>query len=323
MFALSGTIRSLIPFGSAKFSLKSREQCHNIFRMKIKSKFGHTYLIRKGPRKKSQSPLIVLHGGPGGTSMTVEGLLDLSNQRQVIIYDQMGAGKSSAVDKKHWKISTFVTQLDEIVKSLKLESFHLLGASWGATLALEYYKYKKGQGIRSLLLFSPLISEPAWSKDAKRLVKTLPRKQQNIIATCEKIGATDSKVYRDAMALYYKKYVYRSNKKIPLDMKKYRKMNNPQLYRHMWGTSEFSASGTLKNYDGLPILKKVTCPLLIACGQFDESTPATNRKFARLHGKAEFAQVPKAAHATFWENKKDSLKIAKNFLSKVEKSDSI
>lgn len=251
--------------------------------------------------------------------MTQLDLLDLADQRQVILYDQLGSGHSSPIEKKHWKISTFVIQLDEIVKAFKLESFHLLGTSWGATLALEYYKYKKGQGIKSLMLCSPLISESAWSMDAKRLIKTLPRKEQSIIATCEKIGATDAKVYGAAKALYYKKYVYRSKKKIPVDLVKYRKLINSELYLHMWGPSEFSASGTLKNYDGTSILKEVTCPLLITCGQYDESTPETNRKFARLHGKAQFVQIPKAAHVTLWENKPFFLKTIRKFLASVEK----
>lgn len=55
------------------------------------------------------------------------------------MYDQIGGGKSSAIAPKLWTIETFVEELSLLVKAWKLDSFILMGASWGTTLALEYF----------------------------------------------------------------------------------------------------------------------------------------------------------------------------------------
>jgi proline iminopeptidase len=115
------------------------------------------------------------------------------------------------------------------------------------------------------------------------------------------VGATDSKVYQMAMNDYYKKFVFRGKKRSAYSMK-FRKFRNDELYEYMWGPSEFSATGTLKKWDGTSILKGIQCPILICCGQHDESTPDSNRRFAKMNPRSKLAVIPKASHSTFIEN---------------------
>ena len=42
--------------------------------------------------------LVLLHGGPGYSSFYLKPLEELGNDRQVIRYDQLGAGKSEVVN---------------------------------------------------------------------------------------------------------------------------------------------------------------------------------------------------------------------------------
>lgn len=291
--------------------------------MYIKTKIGKTHLRKTGSFKKNSAalPVIGLHGGPGGTHASVVQLLNLSkNNRPVIVYDQIGSGWSDAIPKSKWQIQTFVRQLQEIVEHFQIEKFHLHGVSWGATLALEYHKAtkrKKGGNVASIILHSPLISEPVWSAEAKKLIKKLSAQQQKIIQLCEDIGATDSKVYQKAMEQYYKKFVFRGKKRSPYSAK-FRKFANNDLYQYMWGPSEFSATGTLKKWDGTKILKSIDCPILICCGQHDESTPFANRRFAKMNSQAQFKVIPKASHSTLAENTPATLKAFQQFIEKVE-----
>lgn len=292
--------------------------------MYIKTKIGQTHLRKKGrlQNNKGMLPIIGLHGGPGGTHASVVQLLDLSTQQQnrlVIVYDQIGSGWSDAIPQSKWKIQTFVRQLQEIVEHFQIEKFHLHGVSWGATLALEYYKATQGKQVASVILHSPLISEPVWTTEAKKLIKKLPQKEQKIIQACESIGATDAKVYKQAMNLYYKKFVFRGKKRSAYSLK-FRKFANNNLYEYMWGPSEFSATGTLKRWDGTKILKNIQCPVLICCGQYDESTPHSNRQFARMNPQAQLSVIPKASHSTLAENKMATLKVFKKFIANVENS---
>jgi proline iminopeptidase len=42
----------------------------------------------------NKTPVIVLHGGPGSSYYSLQGLRILSEDRPVIFYDQLGCGKS-------------------------------------------------------------------------------------------------------------------------------------------------------------------------------------------------------------------------------------
>lgn len=52
--------------------------------------------------KSEKAPLLLLHGGPGSTHNYFEVLDDLAakDHRQLIMYDQIGCGKSSMPDDK-------------------------------------------------------------------------------------------------------------------------------------------------------------------------------------------------------------------------------
>ena len=180
----------------------------------IEHRYGKTYYQTRGTRRARGLPLICLHGGPGGHSRNMTALFDLAKSRRIFIYDQIGGGRSSATDKSCWNIKTFVEELKILVDAWQLDQFHLFGASWGTTLALEYYLATKGKSIRSLTFQSPLFSTPDWGKDANRLIRGLSKEHRKVIHYCHEIGATDSKVYEKAMMAYYAKHVCRNKRRL-------------------------------------------------------------------------------------------------------------
>ena len=226
----------------------------------LKHQFGQTFYQLRGSKQASGLPIICLYGGPGGHSHFMTDLFKLADNRQVIIYDQIGGGRSSPTEKKHWKVQTFVHELELLVKHLGFKQFHLFGGSWGTTLALEYYlKGRNRRMVASLVFQSPMFSAADWQRDANRLIAKLPPKERKIIRYCHEISATDSKVYQDAMKLYYARHVCRNKAK----SKRGALIKNPhgkQVYEHMWGASEFSATGSLKHYDKVGQLEKINCP---------------------------------------------------------------
>jgi proline iminopeptidase len=83
------------------------------------------------------TPLLLLHGGPGFTSHYLNPLSDLSNDRPVIFYDQLGSGRSDlTTDPALWTVEHFVKQLATLRNELGLKEVHILGHSWGSQLAL-------------------------------------------------------------------------------------------------------------------------------------------------------------------------------------------
>ena len=77
-------------------------------------------------------PLLTLHGGPGSGHDYLEPLEKLAGDRPVILYDQLGCGKSDQPDDPSlWQIKHFVEEINEIREVLNLRQIHLFGQSWG------------------------------------------------------------------------------------------------------------------------------------------------------------------------------------------------
>jgi len=102
-------------------------------------------------------PVVFLHGGPGGgVAPFVKGLFDASLHR-VIFLDQRGAGQSTPSRGRAFNTTAhLVADLELIRTSLGIESWFVVGGSWGATLALAYAETHpirvRGMVLRSVFL---------------------------------------------------------------------------------------------------------------------------------------------------------------------------
>ena len=274
----------------------------------IHHELGKTHYTKKGRRGKV--PIIWLHGGPGGQHQRDSPVFSLAQDRIVYCYTQLGGGKSSKTTSKHWNIQTFVKELELLIEAWELTEFHLMGGSWGTTLALEYYLKTDGQGVKSLVFQSPLFSSKDWKRDGRRLLTGLPKKTQHVINTCHEIGATDSKVYAEAIKKYYLQHVLR-RKKPPARLPN---PNGELVYDYMWGPSELEPAGTLKNYSRHAHLRKIKVPTLIICGEHDEATPETGVGYANKIPGCSFAEIKGASHVIWVEKPTKIKRVINDFL---------
>jgi proline iminopeptidase len=266
----------------------------------------------------SGTPLLLLHGGPGRCSYYLKPLLALSVDRPVIIYDQLGCGKSDhPTDTTLFTVDRYVRELQTLRDSLGLNEIHLLGHSWGAMLA-EAYMATHPKGVRSLILSSPLVTTAQWEHDADSLLRALPDSMRDAISRHEADHTTSSPEYANATKAYYDLYLSRTRSRPTADNDSSRAGFGRQVYEYMWGPSEFSATGTLKTFDATPWLREVRVPTLFIAGEFDEATPASTRNFSRLVPGAEFAMIPGSGHMTTRDNP-DALRAKiRAFLARVE-----
>jgi pimeloyl-ACP methyl ester carboxylesterase len=136
---------------------------------------------------KANIPLLLLHGGPGGSSDIFEPLDSLSEYGMTVIrFDQLGCGRSDRPrDASLWTISNHLEQIETIREALGLEKIHLLGHSWGGMLALEYL-LTKPNGVQKLILSSSVISTKLWVDEAWRLRLQMPSHIAKSLERCEK-----------------------------------------------------------------------------------------------------------------------------------------
>ncbi|MGM9932856.1 alpha/beta fold hydrolase [Pradoshia sp.] len=107
------------------------------------------------------TPLVILHGGPGGNHYTFEHTTGplLSKNRTVIYYEQRGCGRSAkpAIDTDY-RMEQLVSDFHLIKKWLGHEKVDLLGYSFGGELALEI-AYMMPEEIGRLVLSGPSLLE--------------------------------------------------------------------------------------------------------------------------------------------------------------------
>lgn len=83
--------------------------------------------------------VVVLHGGPGGDYRSLLPLKPLSDDYQVVFYDQRGSGLSPRVPDEQLSSSQAIEDLHAIVSTLSPHApVRLIGHSWGAMLAAAY-----------------------------------------------------------------------------------------------------------------------------------------------------------------------------------------
>jgi len=259
------------------------------------------------------TPLIFLHGGPGFPHYSFKCLELLRDERPVVFYDQLGCGKSDRpTDLGLWRVDRFVQELKSLVDSLDFEEFHLIGHSWGGGLAAQYaLTYPKG--IQKFILSSPLLSTHWWIEDANRLKKTLPGEVQVAITKNESNNTTDSEEYGHAIDEFYKRYWCRLDD-LPPEVTQTQKEANRDIYKYMWGPSEFSCTGNLKEFDLTDELHTLVMPVLYTCGRFDEATPETILAFQKMTPHATLVVFEKSAHLAQLEEQSAFIATVRNFL---------
>jgi proline iminopeptidase len=93
---------------------------------------------------------------------------------------------------------------------------------------------------------------------------------------------------------------------------------NEAIYNYMQGPSEFTISGTLKQYDVTSELKNIKVPVLFTVGEYDEADPETIKRHASLVPGARVEVIPGAAHITTWDNPGAMVAAVRAFLRHVD-----
>ncbi len=266
---------------------------------------------------RRKTPVIVLHGGPAASHYYLEPLEALAEDRPVIFYDQLGCGKSDRTnDRAIWTIDYYVQELSQIKKILDLEKMHIIGHSWGTMIAVDYAL--SGQsGISSLVLSSPCLSSKMWKIDQRKYILDLPEESRKIIEKTERIGNFDSKEYQDVIMEYYKFHLCRLDVWPECLNKSFNEMNYG-IYKYMWGASEFTVTGTLKNYDRTNDLGKIKAPVLFTCGEYDESSPQTCECYRKKIPGSELIIFKDASHNHHLEKTQDYIKAVNDFLNRID-----
>lgn len=263
-------------------------------------------------------PLIALHGGPGSTHWGMTPLEALADERPVVLYDQLGCGKSDRPDDVSlWRVERFVEELHQLRQQLRLNRAHILGHSWGTMLAMDYY-LAHPNGVVSLVMSSPCISIPRWLDDCASYIRQLPIEVQETLDRHQRAGTIDSEEYQRAVDEFYRRHVRRLDP-LPEALIKARESRGEIVYATMWGPNEFyMVGGNLIDYDRSDRLGEIKVPTLFSCGRVDEAAPGTTEWYHSLTPGSEFVVYEHSAHLPQWEETERYVSVVRAFLRRVE-----
>ncbi len=283
---------------------------------------GRVYVRINGRLDGPRPPIVMIHGGPGGNHAPFLNALVLSGERAVILYDQLDSGLSERPNNPaNWTVERFTDEVEAVRGAVGVPRWHVLGASWGGTIALEYGA-RRPAALAGLVLASPLISTRSWLADAAALRAQLPSTVQATLRKCDP-PAPITPACEQATNVFYANFLMRSPR--PDGYQAYvaahpALRSHTRLYETMWGSSEFVATGTLKNYDGEPLLAKLGPHTLFIDGQYDEARPVTLGDFAARVPGAQFAVVPGAGHSFISDRPEEAIGILQPWLREQDRA---
>ncbi len=267
-----------------------------------------------------KTPVILLHGGPGGTHDYFEPLAALAEDRPVAFYDQLGSGLSERPnDASLWRVPRFVDELDALRAHLGWNKVILLGHSFGAVVAAEYARHN-AEFVHALVLVSPFYSISRWTADANRLIGTLPPAAQASIRRHETRRDFLHPEYRTAAKAFQQRYLCRLESPPP-SMKRSLEGCSRQVYESLWGPSEFFVTGRLANWERGAQIATLPHPMLITCGRHDKCTPESTGHLAKLNPSASFAVFEECSHTAFLENPDAFLRVVREFIRSYDGSE--
>ena len=248
--------------------------------------------------ERSGVPVLVIHGGPGSSSCIYPSTFKgVAEEHPVVMYDQLGTGHSDRILdlEKFAVIPRFVSEVADLRSQLELDEVHIVGHSWGGTVAMEYL-LTQPSGVKSVTFMGPLLGTDRWLEDAKGLVAELPEDMQQVIYESLEAGNFSSPEFAAANTEFLSRFGTRYRPDGGIAECNTKPPGNSGLYEYMWGPSEFLSTGTLRNYDSIDRLPELDLPVLFLAGEFDEARPETMREYQALVPGSQVVIIPDAGH---------------------------
>ena len=244
-----------------------------------------------------RTPLVCLHGGPGSTHNYFRPLERLADERPVVLYDQLGCGRSDRPETA-WSLSLFTEELEQLLEQLGLHKVHLLGTSWGGMLALEH-ALARPESVRGLVLSSTLACADDWVVEVKRLRDAIEGEDDEVLDEFER------------------RHFFRGESD-PLELVRMREERNGAVYEAMWGQNEWTMTGALAGWDVRPRLPELRMPTLILRGAHDLSTDAIAKTLKDGIPHAREVVFANSSHTPVLEETERYLRAVRDFLYSVE-----
>ena len=273
------------------------------------SLIGYTIIAGKG--EKRETPIIYLHGGPGGYigNHDIQALMPIADSGfNVYLYDQIGSGESDRLkDIGSYTVARHIEDLNEIIEKIGAKKVILIGQSWGAILATLFIADNPDK-IERIILTSPGPIYPVRKELANNIVPDSihlknpfftnamgNKKANNIRTKTMKWFATrlGMKLASDKEADQFETLLdYELNRSTVCDTSKIPGANAGGGYY----ASIMTYNTLLRIQDPRPKLKELKIPVLIMKGECDNQKWGFTNEYKEIFQNSEVVIIPGAGH---------------------------
>ena len=266
-------------------------------------------------------PIVVLHGGPDFDHTYLLPEMDrLAERFRVICYDQRGRGRSAdGVQAEDVSIDSEVNDLESLRHALGLETFTVLGHSWGGLLAIEY-AIRHAERLDGLVLLG---TAPASHADILVVRRHLAaRRSPSERSALLELGGTSSFQRGDLDA---DRAYYRVHFEAALSDPAMRELLVERLRAHFTPASLLLARAIERrlyaqtwersDYDLLPDLAGVTVPTLVLQGEHDFLGMDAARHIADAAADGELVVLSGCGHFPHMERPGETFGAIESFMA--------
>jgi len=261
--------------------------------------------------------LLVLHGGPGAHhDYLLPQMLELSNDYELVFYDQRGGGQSKTDDRTPITWQTHVADLDAVIEELRIDPLSLVGYSWGGLLALLFSIEAPARRVHHSPSRLVLIDPAPATREFRRMFETEFSARQNGAAVANlraDLAASDLRE-RDPDAYRQRAFElsvagYFADPALAHDLTPFRVTGRVQ--QSVWeslGDFDLLASG---------LLSSLAVPTLVVHGRSDPIPLASSEAVARQMG-ATLVVIDGAGHVPYVEQPKQLFDAVRIFLRRTQ-----
>lgn len=263
--------------------------------------------------------VLLLHGGPGLTHEYFECMESFFPQSGIefYYYDQLGSHYSDhPTDTALWSVERFTDEVEDVRKGLGLDSFYLLGHSWGGMLTMEY-AVKYPDHLKGVIISNMTASIPDYVVYINKLRDMEPAENVAKMKKYEAANQSNDPEYQKVVQLLYNKYICRIAPEWPEPLTRSFTHINSQVYNTMQGNNEFVVTGKFKNWNAWDKIPHIKCPTLVVGAVYDEMDTSEINKMGRLIPGAKVLMCS-GSHMSMWDDQQRYMEGVINFLKETD-----
>ncbi|KAI1416518.1 Alpha/Beta hydrolase protein [Hypoxylon sp. FL1857] len=231
-----------------------------------------TYYKIFGDLSSGATPVVVLHGGPGGGHEYLLSFAELWPKYglPVVFYDQIGCGASThlpqmAGDTSFWQESLFIAD--------------------------------RPRGLQRLILASGVATMELSVQSIKLCRSKLPTDLQRVLDKCEREASYEGPAYKEALSAFHKTFVCRAEP-VPAELAlAFQHLSEDRtVYGTMYGPSVFNCNGSLRSWTSISRLPQITAPTLVYNGEYDTSQDIGQEPFFEFIPRVRWITFPGGSH---------------------------